>query len=282
MDGRSRPYFCGVDQNLNFQQKEALAQGIQQVVETTPPDFEFFEFQFTGHQIYIYKLEHGIILLVLTNSSIVNSDYAQAIEQLKLELQEDITNAIATFRLLAGNITLSHQNYWKRANDSSSSPPEGVVPPSEIFPQTASSANGSDTPSAPPSPLSPSSPLPATAAQDAADLSHLKDLLTALNELSQFTTQFLGNTMVTNAWKSTRPAQDWLHNFQVDRSAKISWSGPTTTLGWQSVTSEQLAWLQTWVEAFIKRCSSVIRDLPRLVTQRPLNEVQKTLLSRLL
>ncbi|HEY9816238.1 MAG TPA: hypothetical protein V6D20_10635, partial [Candidatus Obscuribacterales bacterium] len=67
VDGRSRPYFCGVDQTLNFQQKEALAQGIQQVVETTPPDFEFFEFQFTGHQVYIYKLDHGVILLVLTS-----------------------------------------------------------------------------------------------------------------------------------------------------------------------------------------------------------------------
>lgn len=35
MDGRSRPFFCGIDQFLNFQQKEALAQGIRQVIETT-------------------------------------------------------------------------------------------------------------------------------------------------------------------------------------------------------------------------------------------------------
>ncbi|HEY9884968.1 MAG TPA: hypothetical protein V6C98_15290, partial [Thermosynechococcaceae cyanobacterium] len=46
MDGRSRPYFCGIDQALNFQQKEALAQGILQVVETIPDSFDVFEFQF--------------------------------------------------------------------------------------------------------------------------------------------------------------------------------------------------------------------------------------------
>ncbi|MBF2080006.1 MAG: hypothetical protein IGR76_16185, partial [Synechococcales cyanobacterium T60_A2020_003] len=68
MDGRSRPYFFGIDQALNFQQKETLALGIQQVIETTPADFEFFEFQFVGHQIHIYKLSHGIILLVIGHS----------------------------------------------------------------------------------------------------------------------------------------------------------------------------------------------------------------------
>ena len=83
MDGRSRPYFCGVDQTLNFQQKEALAQGIRQVVDTTPAGFESFEFQFTGHQVYIYKLDQGIILLVLTRDGLVYRDYLQAIAKLK-------------------------------------------------------------------------------------------------------------------------------------------------------------------------------------------------------
>jgi len=70
IDGRSRPYFCGIDQALNFQQKEALAQGILQVIETIPEGFDSFEFQFTGHDVYIYKLKHGIVLLVLTNHSL--------------------------------------------------------------------------------------------------------------------------------------------------------------------------------------------------------------------
>ena len=48
MDGRSRPCFYGVSERLNLQQKEALAQGICQVLETTPSSFRTFEFQFAG------------------------------------------------------------------------------------------------------------------------------------------------------------------------------------------------------------------------------------------
>jgi len=113
MDGRSRPYFFGVDQTLNFQQKEALAQGIQQVVQTTPPGFEYFEFQFSGHRVYIYKFDHGMILLVLATGEFMLMPYAPLIHQLQAELKHDPTNAIATFRLLAGNLSLSNQNYWQ-------------------------------------------------------------------------------------------------------------------------------------------------------------------------
>ncbi|MGA7936757.1 MAG: hypothetical protein WCA35_24590, partial [Kovacikia sp.] len=120
MDGRSRPYFCGVDQTLNFQQKEALAQGILRVVETIPEGFETFEFQFTGHQVHIYKLEHGIILLVLTGTNLVYGDYLKTIKDLKAVLKEDITNAIATFRLIAGNVITSSNigNTYRPGNGS--------------------------------------------------------------------------------------------------------------------------------------------------------------------
>ncbi len=127
MDGRSRPYFCGVDQTLNFQQKEALAQGILRVVETIPAGFETFEFQFTGHQVHIYKLEHGIILLVLTRTDLVYADYVKTIKNLKAVLKEDITNAIATFRLIAGNMTLSGVTYRKPITSTTSSSNAGTI-----------------------------------------------------------------------------------------------------------------------------------------------------------
>jgi hypothetical protein len=44
MDGRSQPHFCGIEGLLNYQQREALTQGIQQVVSTTPLEFESFTF----------------------------------------------------------------------------------------------------------------------------------------------------------------------------------------------------------------------------------------------
>jgi hypothetical protein len=114
MDGRSRPYFYGIDQFLNFQQKEALAQGIRQVIATTPSDFNTFEFQFVGNQVHIYKLEKGLILLVMTDDDLIASDYIPAVKGLQATLKEDLNSAIATFRLFAGNATIPGQQYWNQ------------------------------------------------------------------------------------------------------------------------------------------------------------------------
>nr|WP_290223685.1 hypothetical protein [Trichocoleus desertorum] len=306
MDGRSRPYFCGVDQTLNFQQKEALAQGIRQVVETTPDGFESFVFQFTGHQVYIYKLDHGIILLVLARAQLVYADYSEAIVQLKAALQEDITTAIATFRLLASDVTISGQNYWKQRIDGNptstldstlatgshafrsgssalTNPPTSDAEPTA----TPNGAQISPTPSpanpavkvespptaAPPEPKpTPSPPSEVNASVD------LKELLATLNHLSHFTTQYLGTAVITNYWKSSRPDLDWLHNFQVDRSAHLNFSSPLAQGTNQLITAEQQQWIQQWVMAFIKRCSQVIRDFPTIVEQRALSDRQKQIL----
>lgn len=293
MDGRSRPYFFGVDQSLNFQQKEALAQGIQQVVETTPADFKFFEFQFSGHQVYIYKLNHGIILLVLTGNNLVQSDYLQAAEQLKVELQEDITNTIATFRLLAGNITLSNQNYWKRRSEpgatSENYPDSATAKPNfEVKAHLQNSTHNSshNPPHSPDLKLS-RSPQPDSSTQSTApdsstlhatDQIDLKELLLALNHLSQFTTQYLGTTVVNNYWKSSRPAIDWLNSFQVDRSAQISFLIALPSGSPNFITAKQHQYIQQWVSAFIERCAKVIRDFPLIVQQTALDDEQKRLL----
>lgn len=289
MDGRSRPYFCGVDRILNFQQKEALTQGIQQVVETTPIGFDSFEFQFTGHQVYIHKLDRGITLLVLANSNLIYLNYLQIIEKLKAALKEDSSNAIATFRLLAGNITL--QNHQKRQSEDLSTLTNSLYPPSA--PSThADTPTGLRPPPAEP-PLPASSPIhpqpelptqPTTPSSTESSIESrdtelsLKEVLAALNHLSQFTTHYLGNTVITNYWKSTRPQVDWLNNFQVDRSAQITFSGSSSQGGALAVGSQQHQWIQEWVAAFIKRCSKVIRDFPVIIEQKALDDRQKKLL----
>jgi len=275
MDGRSRPYFCGVDQTLNFQQKEALAQGILQVVETIPEGFESFEFQFTGHQVHIYKLKHGIILLVLTRNDLVYSDYLKTIKSLKAALQEDIANAIATFRLLAGNVTLASTKYRKAGTAAAPTQAEPVAPQPPVVPAppsvTESNVSGNTiAASSAPSKTETPTPVPVNAS--------LKEAITALNLLSQFTTQYLGTHVIANYWKSSRPAQDWLGNFQVDRSAQFSFSG-TLPAGLQHPLSpEEQQWIREWVAAFIKRCSQVIRDFAAIVQQRVLTDEQKSLL----
>jgi hypothetical protein len=261
LDGRSRPYFYGVDRALNFQQKEALAQGIQQVIDTTPSDFEFFEFQFSGHQVYIYKLNHGVIFLVLATSELVYTTFAEVIERFKAELQDvDIVNAITTFRLLAGSTTLSGQHYWKHPSDK---------PPALPSPVSSASTAGIPATDNAPIGLQPQSASPSV---------YLKDVLAALNQLSQFTTQYLGPTVVTNYWKTTRPAIDWLNHFQVERSAQITLTAPLSPDAALAITAEQHQWLRQWVAAFIGRCSKVIRDFPKTVRQSTLSDRQKFLL----
>lgn len=292
MDGRSRPYFCGVDQSLNFQQKEALVQGIRQVVETTPDDFESFEFQFTGYQVYIYKLAQGTILLVLARSTLIQGDYRLAIDRLKVSLQADITKAISTFRLIASDLSLSNQNYWKgrpdlggttsSINGISSGFAPGNFETRNLAEQNGTGMVGADpgadpgktVPSPPPKPPAPNSDeLESTVIQI-----DLREILAALNQLSQFTTQYLGTAVITNYWKSSRPKQEWMENFQVDRSAKITFASPNASGVRQPITPEQHQWVRDWVTAFTKRCSQVIRDFPSIVDQNALNERQKSLL----
>lgn len=297
IDGRSRPYFCGIDRSLNFQQKEALAQGIQQVIDTTPSGFEFFEFQFSGHQVYIYRLDHGIILLVLALDSLVVAKYVDAVEQLKIELQNDVANAIATFRLLAGSTTLSGQNYWRQgAGTTTNSTATNSTFPNSAFPTAHPStsaapststhakngfqrpvsgtmptpvAQSTSSPIANPPASSPSASPSPTLDQPAT----MREVLAAMNHLSKYATQYLGPMVVANYWKTSRPNIDWLNQFQVERSAQINGGEPSFAL-----SAEQHQWIREWVVAFIERCSKVIRDFPKSVKHTALDDRQKFLL----
>jgi hypothetical protein len=280
MDGRSRPYFCGVDQTLNFQQKEALAQGILRVIETIPDGFETFEFQFTGHQVHIYKLDHGIILLVLT-SKVIDADYLKTIKNLKAVLKEDITNAIATFRLIAGNVTnFSNTGSTTTSGNNFSSPPavRTVSPPADLAtPLTTPSAPANHAAVLAPATITPA-PATTTPAPAAATDATLKDLLTTLNHFSKFTAQYLGTHVIVNYWKSTRPNHDWLGNFQIDRSAQFTFTGSGSEVQQTQLTPQEKQWIQEWIAGFIKRCSQVIRDFPNIVEQKAFDKAQKALL----
>lgn len=270
IDGRSRPYFCGIDQTLNFQQKEALAQGILQVVETIPDGFEALEFQFADHQVYVYRFDRGMVLLVLTQSNLVYDDYLGTIQGLKALLKEDIPNAIATFRLMAGNITLTGTNYRKAGTDTGKTT---ITTPTAQSPDVSlpdrSFSRPPEIPPAPPEPVS-----QATNNSSAATAS-LSETIAALNDLSRFTTQYLGTHVIVNYWKSTRPPFDGLTALEIDRTAQFSYSGSSRSA---PLTSEEQQWLRDWVAAFTKRCAQVIRDFPAIVAQQALNDSQKAIL----
>lgn len=103
IDGRSRPYFKGIERVLNSQQRDALAQGVWQVLETIPDDFDSFEFQFAGTQVYIHKLSQELILLVLTHDSLNYPDYADAFGQLRQAFDQDRVETTEVFQRLLGS-----------------------------------------------------------------------------------------------------------------------------------------------------------------------------------
>lgn len=259
IDGRSRPYFYGIPQSLNYQQREALAQGIKQVVETTPSNFERFEFQFTGYQVYIHKLEHGVTLVVLVGHHLILSDYEAAIAHLKQELRQDAGSAIAAFRLTAGTIMLNL----------------GPTDPSPIFVLD----DGAEIPTLLTDPaFRETTASRAEGSASSGSAPTLNEVLAALNQISLYTTQYLGNTVVGNKWKSSRPPIEWLQQFQIDRSAQVTFSGISPPDSATPLTEEQHRWICEWVQAFIQQCSAVIREFSGLLREHSLTDRQKTIL----
>ncbi|MCS6813873.1 MAG: hypothetical protein NZ772_09950 [Cyanobacteria bacterium] len=101
-----------------------------------------------------------------------------------------------------------------------------------------------------------------------------KNVLSALNKLSQYTTQYLGNSVVANYWKSSRPKVEWLQGFTIERTAQLALPIDIAS----TLTEQQHEWIRDWVQAFIQRCTIVIRDFPNLVEQQALDETDKMLL----
>jgi hypothetical protein len=294
MGKRSRPFFHGVDGSLNFQQKEVLVQGIQQIIDTTPANFEEFEFQFSSHQVYLYKLDHGTTLLVVTTNRLTDL-YAPIVQQFKRELQQDVGNTIAMFRLLVNSPTLSGENYWKPSNAKASERSTILQPlkAAELDPQAKneaavalSSILPGFTPQVPPQPIARSDTsdtnegATSTEATVGSETVVLQEMLVAMNGLSRFATQYLGPVVVTNYWKTTRPNQDWVQHLTVERSAQLVYSPDSGLTSSDFLTTVQQQWLQEWVAAFIDRCAKVIRDFPKTARQSALDDRQKWLLLR--
>ena len=316
MDGRSRPYFFGVDQILNSQQKEALVQGIRHVLETTPDDFESFEFRFTGYQLYIYKLDQGVVMLVLTSHDLVYTDYLDKVDKLKLSLEEDILRSVANFRLLASEITLPSQNVRKYTTEENlqeklktsvtflpNVSPATVsqnghnsnitLEPANYSPNHNNHANSlPETKQSPSTPLSVVQPPPeiqpevedhplepvAEPVDPTQDVIRTTEVIASMNALSNLTSHYLGTAVIANYWKSSRPKDTQGPNFEIDRAGQINVSQLFESEINQPIDPDQLSGLRKWVHAFIDRCSKVIRDFPTLIQQAELSDRQKFIL----
>jgi hypothetical protein len=259
IDGRNRPFFFGPDIRLNTPQQDALAQGIQQVVETTPAGFDTFSFRFTNQLVYIYKLEEGLILLVLMADQTSFKDYRPAIRQLKATLMEEPHNVVPTFRLLAGCVTLSNS---PATPDLPAWPDAGIPIPVAAEHPVASAA--------PATPVAAEHPITA----DNSDSVSFPEILAALNHLSEGAAQYLGKIIVANTWKQARPAQPWLAQFEIQKDGQFTLASPPA----EPLTAEQHQWLQDWVRAFMGKGGRTIRNFQDLVSDGILTPSEKDLL----
>lgn len=246
MDGHSRPYFSGIDQTLNFQQKEALTQGIQQVISTTPAGFESFDFRFAHQSAHIYKLGNGVILLVVTDEQLDRPHYEDVVSQLKATLETDPHSAVSTFRLLAGSTTLN------RPLESSASDEASPTQSSVFEPPTSMAETSAEHP--------------------------WQECLNALNVLTDATAQYLGKIVVANTWRNTRPDKEALNDLQIDRGGHFSLQANAATKSSDLMGAEDLQKIHDWVDKFIQRCSMIIRDYPEMVLRQGLTDQQRALL----
>ncbi len=239
IDGRNRPFFFGPDISLNNQQQDALAQGIQQVVDTTPANFQTFSFRFVNQLAHIYKLGQGLILLVLITDQVPLPEYSSAIDELKITLMEAPHNAVSTFRLMASCVTLGSGS---------------------VVPSAAAEVNPKVQPLVDPvaRAVVPTRP----------------EIAEALNHLSDGAAQYLGKTLVINTWKQSRPAHPWLEQFELQSDGHFTIRVDDQT----PITPEQHQGVKDWVAAFLGRGGRTIRNFQTLVGSQTLTPAESRLL----
>lgn len=319
IDGQSRPFFASQEHTLNCQQKDALSQGVQQIITTTPPSVDCFEFQFNQYRIYTHKLDQSNVLLVLANEVLEYASYFPCLTMLKLELQGDLKKAIAHFRIAVGNTTLKIQTQHSESSapgqekETAATPHSASALPIEeplSTAQVAQSPEQSNTQKLSPIASTHSidfpdgvtsidaNPLASTLVQETTQHASqseeignttntkdnelqtvsLKEILIALNQFSSTATRYLGATIVSNYWKATRPAIEWLSKFEVDRKGHIAFASSLPSDAPQTLTPEQHQWLREWVAEFIQRCSKVIRNFSSVIQKMDLSPTQRRVL----
>jgi hypothetical protein len=298
---RMRPCFYGLDSVLE-RTKQALGQGVLQVLENVPEGFESFEFYFFENVVFIYKLNHGLILLVLTGKYLDLASYNSAIDGIKKFVDSDPYNAISAFKLSLSSST-TQSTITTQDNDEAQSKAQAVFQPPEPVaaivepvrkttndkvaetsephitpPQTSTvTAKPSAAPSSPARSVDAASAetnIKSVSTKTSAQEYKLDELIAVMNKLSRFTTDYLGKMVVANYWRSSRPAIAWLQEFEVDRNAQISHPRQKAI----ACNPEQHQQIQAWTQAFINRCCQVIRNFDVMLEQDGLDAQQYDLL----
>ena len=225
VDRRQRPGWIGPQPPLADHWQGSLTQGIQQVVATMPVGFDSFCFRFTNYLVYLHKLETEQVLLLLLANPDLNQGYQLALSQFQAALLDEPDGLDTLPQALADWDGLQAGAGPAIANSSTETCEPGAA------------AVGAVSPAA---------------------------IIEALNHVSEGATPYLGNIIVANTWKQSRPKNPWLAQFDVQRDGHFVMVPASV----EPLTPEQHQWIRDWVMAFIDRGGRTIRNFQGLVSDR--------------
>ncbi|GAB4213198.1 MAG: hypothetical protein OHK0012_08870 [Synechococcales cyanobacterium] len=98
---QGRSFFQRSFATLDRRQQDALEEGLFQILDTMPPGFDFFDFQFAQQRIFVYPLSGESVLIVgVDDQQLVLAIYTEAVEKLRADLWADPVLATSVFRSL--------------------------------------------------------------------------------------------------------------------------------------------------------------------------------------
>lgn len=92
-------YSVGFAYGHGLDQQPLLAQGIQQILRTTPTSLEFCAFQFGSYQVELHKAENGVILLVVSEGQ-CSGQHSKAVSELMQFIKADYPALIESMQTI--------------------------------------------------------------------------------------------------------------------------------------------------------------------------------------
>lgn len=94
----------------------------------------------------------------------------------------------------------------------------------------------------------------------------VESLVGNFEAIANLSSRYLGESITTKYFESSRPDKEWLQSFTMGQKCKINFNGSLNT----QVTNIQLRWFEKWENTFIKSCSFIVQDLPKMIEDKKL------------
>lgn len=93
----------------------------------------------------------------------------------------------------------------------------------------------------------------------------LQTWLETLNCTTQLAHHYLGQVIVRNYWRGTKPVSAWLVNFEVEDAGYITYKQNYSSTRNSSLHPEQETHLKQWLANFINQCQRVLPKFPQML-----------------